>query len=170
MSQVQDQRGFFDRLFPHPEVIIHRGAVEESGTGFTFANGKHTRERWIKINGVTLVGADETLYQSAYGHEVIVAADPFQRVIGYHNIATGMTSQVSNTSAIGAIALAVLLTAVAYFGGIWNFIWKGFDIWWLTIAIITFFSLYALVWTPMFVTKELARQNKAHRLIREAVK
>jgi hypothetical protein len=163
---TQDERSFFDKLFPHPTVEVTRGKIEESGSGHTLPNGKHTRERWVQINGRIFIGADETLYQASYGDDVSVASDIFGRVLGYKNHTSGMHSEASSTSAVGAIALAVLLATVAYLGGIWNFIWKGFDIWWLTIIIITFFSLYALVWTPMYVTKELRRQKLAHEKLR----
>lgn len=162
---ADNNKSYFDRFFPDTELLLHSGAIEESGTGHTLANGKHTRERWVKVNGQVLFGADEQLYQASYGNEVDIAADATGRVIAYRNKTTGVGSEPSNTSAIGAIALVVILTAVAYFGGIWNFIWKGFDIWWLTVLIITAFSIYAVLWTPIYVTKELGRQRRGHSMV-----
>ena len=162
---MSQNKSFFDRFFPDTDLHLVSGTVQESGTGATLANGKYSRERWIKVNEEILIGADETLYQSAYGQLVHVAADTSGRVIAYVNATTGMSSQPSQSSAIGAIAAVILLTAIAYFGGIWNFIWKGFDIWWLTILIITLFSLYAVLWTPIFVYKEMYREKHGHQLV-----
>lgn len=162
---MSDNKTFFDRLFPDTDIKLTVGEVQESGTGHTTAEGKFTRERWVKVNGIVFIGADENLYQSSYGHHVAIAYDDKHRVIGYWNRNSGMSSEPSKSSVIGSFALMVLLTAVAYFGGIWNFIWKGFDIWWLTIIIITFYSLYALVWTPMYAMKEWQRETRAQKLI-----
>jgi hypothetical protein len=163
---MADNRTFFDRLFPDSDLLLIEGSVEESGTGTTMENGKYTRERWVKINGRIFFGADEALYQSSYGHRLQLVCQSSGRIVAYKNNDTQIASAPSANGVRGVIALAILLTAVGYFGGIWNFIWKGFDIWWLTIIIITFFSLYALVWTPVYAYRLWSLEKRAHSMLK----
>jgi hypothetical protein len=160
------QRTGINKLFPDTNLAVVRGEVQESGTTpLTGVSDKPVR--WIKINGVTFTGLDDGLYHAQYGQKVSLVHDTSNKVVAYWNESSGSGSEVNKSSVIGAIAMVIILTAIAYYGGIWNFIWKGISEWWLTIFIIFCFSLYAIVWTPIFAFRELKRQNEGHRMIAE---
>ncbi|MEZ4799460.1 MAG: hypothetical protein R2809_06725 [Flavobacteriales bacterium] len=155
------------KLFPDVNIDVVRGKVQESGNSVLPESGKSTPQRWIKVNDNVYVGLDDGLYHARYGDDVIIAFDSSSHVVGYHNLTSLSGSSPSNTGVIGAIALMIILTAVLYYGGIWNYIWKGFDIWWLTIGLIFIYSLYAVLWTPIFAFREFQREQLAHKKINQ---
>ncbi len=163
------QRTGINKLFPDTDLSILRGEVQESGTT-PLAGISDKPVRWIKINGIVLTGLDDGLYHSQYGQKISVVHDTSNKVVAYWNESSGSGSEVNKSSVIGAIAMVLILTAIAYYGGIWNFIWKGISEWWLTIFIIFCFSLYAIVWTPIFAYRELKRQNEGHQMLAELKK
>lgn len=159
-----EKRKGLNKLFPDTEIQTISGMVEESGTT-PIAGVSDRPVRWIKVNGKVFTGLDDGLYHTPYEQKVDIAYDGDMKVVAYWNQTTQSGSNVSNSSVIGAIALVLIFTAIAYYGGIWNFIWKGISEWWLTIGIIFIFSLYAVVWTPVFVYKEMKRQRVGHELL-----
>jgi hypothetical protein len=158
------QRKGISKLFPDTQLNKMSGDVQESGTS-PLAGISERPIRWIKVNNVIFTGLDDGLYHTQYGQRVTLVHDTSHKVVAYWNEATNTGSDASKSSVVGAIAMVVMLTAIAYYGGIWNFIWKGISEWWLTIFIIFCFSLYALVWTPIFAFRELKRQNEGHKML-----
>lgn len=161
-------RSFFQRLFPDTELTKVSGHVEESGTSPLPGSNDNKPHRWIKVNGQVFSGLDDGLYHAQYENQIVLVHDTSNKVVAYWNKTTQSGSEISNSSVVGAIAMALILTAIAYYGGIWNFIWKGIDEWWLTIGIIFLFSLYAVVWTSIFCFKELKRERVAHEMLADA--
>lgn len=159
-----EKRKGLNKLFPDTNINVVSGVVEESGT--TPLDGVSDRPvRWIKVNGLVFTGLDDGLYHTPYEQKVDIAYDGEMKVVAYWNNTTQTGSSMSNSSVIGSIALVIILTAIAYYGGIWNFIWKGISEWWLTISIIFLFCLYALVWTPIFAFREIKRQKTGYALL-----
>lgn len=158
------------KLFPDTLIKVTNGKVQESGNSVLENSTKRTPQRWIRVNDVVYTNLDDGLYQARYGDDVVLAYDSSNHIVGYYNKSSLTGSSASTTGVIGAVALMLILTAIGYYGGIWNFIWKGFDIWWLTIFVIFFFSLYAVVWTPIFAYKEYKREKLAHQLILDFLK
>lgn len=153
------------KLFPDTQINLIHGRVQESGNSVLPGAKKNTPQRWIKVDDVVYTNLDDGLYQARYGDTVIIAFDSSNHVVGYYNKSSLTGSSASQTGVIGAVALMLILTAIGYYGGVWNFIWKGFDIWWLTIFVIFCFGMYALVWTPIFAFKESKREKSAHQMI-----
>lgn len=159
-----NRRKGLSRLFPDTQVETVSGAVQESGT--SPVDGVSERPvRWIRVGDKVFTGLDDGLYHTPYDQHVDIAFDRSHRVVAYWNRTTQTGSNKSTSSVIGAVALVIILTAVAYYGGIWNFIWKGISEWWLTIFIIFCFCLYALVWTPVFAFREMKRQSTGYTLL-----
>lgn len=164
-----EKRKGLAKLFPDTNISVTSGVVQESGTS-PIAGVSERPIRWVKINDLVFTGLDDGLYHTPYEQLVDVAYDSDLKVVAYWNRTTQTGSNKSSSSVIGAIALVLILTAIAYYGGIWNFIWKGISEWWLTIFIIFCFSLYAIVWTPIFAVKEMKRQNIGYELLKNARK
>ena len=143
------------------------GVVEESGTSVVPGYESKGSQRWIKVAGQIFTGLDDGLYHAQYDNKIDLVHDSSNKVVGYWNHTSNSGSQASNSSVVGAIAMSIILIAIAYYGGIWNFIWKGIDEWWLTIGIIFLFSLYALFWTSIFCVKESKRERNAHALLEQ---
>jgi hypothetical protein len=161
------EKTFFSRIFPDTNLRLISGIVEESGTSVVPGYESKGSQRWIKVAGEIFTGLDDGLYHAQYENKIDLVHDTSNKVVGYWNYTTGSGSQASNSSVVGAIAMSVILIAIAYYGGIWNFIWKGINEWWVTIGIIFFFSLYALVWTSIFCVKEYKRERNAHQMLEE---
>lgn len=160
-----NQRSGFDKLFPDTHLKLVRGIIQESGNS-PLPGSEQTRPvRWLKVNEEIFTGLDDGLYHSSYGQEVAIVVDRDKKVVAYKNLSNGTKSEASSSGVIGSIAMVIILTAIAYYGGIWNFIWKGISEWWLTIFIIFCFSLYAVVWTPIFAFRESKREQEGHRML-----
>jgi hypothetical protein len=154
------------KLFPDTNIQLVSGVIQESGTSVVEGHKNQNPQRWIKVENKVFVGLDDGLYHAQYGQKVDIAYDSNHKVVGYWNHALNTGSETSKSGMIGAVALALILTAIGYYGGVWNFIWKGINEWWLTIFIIFIFSLYAIVWTPIFAYKESKRERLAHELLK----
>ncbi len=159
------QRTGFDKLFPDTKLSTTKGVIQESGNSPLPDSQQLRPVRWLKVNNKYFTNLDDGLYHSAYGEEVALVYDRDGKVVAYKNLTRGTSSEASSSGVIGSIAMVLILTAIGYYGGVWNFIWKGISEWWLTIFIIFCFSLYAIVWTPIFAYRESFREREGHKML-----
>lgn len=150
------------KWFPDPQISIAKGKLQEGGTTTLAGQEKHGPQRWVRMNDQWFTRVDDGLYHARYGDEVLIAHDSANRMIGYRNITTGAQSKPNLAAVRGVLALMVILSGALYLLGVWNLIWKSGWEWWVTISIIFLYSLYALLWTPMYAMKEYRRQKDAH--------
>jgi len=155
------------KWFPDPTIVITEGAMQEGGTSIIDGQEKGGPQRWVKVNNIVFTRVDDGLYHTRYGDVVRIAHDSENRMIGYNNLTTDAGSKPSMSAVRGVIAFMFILSGALYLLGAWNFIWKSIHEWWITVAIIAVYSMYALVWTPMYAVKEWKRQQNAHDLLKK---
>ena len=117
-------KSFFSKIFPDTNLTLVSGVVEESGTSVVPGYESKGSQRWIKVAGQIFTGLDDGLYHAQYENKIDLVHDTSNKVVGYWNHTSNSGSQASNSSVVGAIAMSVILIAIAYYGGIWNFIWN----------------------------------------------
>lgn len=152
-------------LFPDSRMEVTAGIIDDSGTGYVEGSENGTPQRWVEIKSIKYTRIPDGLYHARKGEEVRLVHNPNGEVVAYKNVSNGTHSTPSYSGIIGVLSLALILSAILYLMGVWNLIWKSGWNWWITIAIIFIYCLYAVLWTSLFVMKEWRRQKRAHELL-----
>ncbi len=152
-------------IFPDQNISVTSGVIEDSGTSIIDGAENKGPQRWVRVNGKVITRLDDGLYHAKKDDKVQVVHDSSLHLVAYRNETSGQGSKPSYSAVIGVLALMIILSGILYLGGVWNLIWKSGWNWWITVAVIFIYSLYAILWTFLYAFRVWKLQNRAHEMI-----
>jgi hypothetical protein len=173
------------KLFPSSDFKIIEGKIMESGTSHLDGKENSVAQRWVKVNNEIITRVSDGLYHGQWDDDVVVLCDKSNYMVGYWNVTKGSGSTPNYSAATGSVILVSFLVFSSLrlniipmhdreYGDIWtslyNYIWKSeyfLNHWWSTVFVLSVFSLYGFVWTPIYAICHVRRELKTAAFLKK---